>query len=292
MASTDRPEHSPPPAPDEPLHHLIARQDWHRALTESVIPTAPEGFVHLSATEQVFSTAARFYSARNDLMVVSLRPVAVQPWLRWEESHPGQWFPHVYAPLPVASIEAVTVFPRPFIVPEPIAALGRGTGVRLADPGRDARAVIAAGDVVDGRRSSNAQADVTEDRLERYRRLLSEPDGLALVYEEGGDVLSAVIGVPERAGFGRGEVIPGSMHLASVATHRDAEGRGLASLLLHHLRARLRERGVSRCVLWTHTDNGRARHLYERLGFARTGAPHAYDALGSEIVQYQRTEET
>ena len=280
MSATDR-EHPY-------LHHLIGTEEWHAALEHGVIAESADGFVHLSTIDQVSGTAARYYGERDDLVLLAVPTDAIAPWLRWEESHPDQWFPHVYASLPVEAVVGLVSFRPPFAVPSPMLSLGVSTRMRRADPDRDAAAVPALGDVADGRRGSRPVAEVEPDRVDRYRALLAEPGGLSLVYEEDGELLSAVVGVPERASFGRGEVIPGSLHVSSVATRPDAWGSGLASLLLHHLHAELRDAGFHHVELWTHVDNDRAQHVYERQGYRLTDAPRAYDATGSTIIQYER----
>jgi uncharacterized protein (DUF952 family) len=39
--------------------------------------------------------------------VLVLDPDAIAPDLRWEEGHPGEVFPHVYAPIAVTAVTAV-----------------------------------------------------------------------------------------------------------------------------------------------------------------------------------------
>ena len=56
-----------------------------------------------------------------------------------------------------------------------------------------------------------------------------------------------------------------------VATHPQLEGIGLATLLIHALESRALERGVSRIRLGVELDNGRARRLYEHLGYRVIG---------------------
>ena len=59
---------------------------------------------------------------------------------------------------------------------------------------------------------------------------------------------------------------PGYREISAVCTHPDFQGKGLASLLVTHLMAENWQNGV---VPFLHVSpaNGRARSLYERLGF-------------------------
>src|SRR5262249_54820127 len=70
---TPPPPHPPPhlrPLVDEPLTHLIRAADWHAALTAGCVDRAPEGFVHLSTSNQVAGTASRFYADCTDLQLL------------------------------------------------------------------------------------------------------------------------------------------------------------------------------------------------------------------------------
>ncbi|MBI2706553.1 MAG: GNAT family N-acetyltransferase [Actinobacteria bacterium] len=265
------------------LLHLIGRRDWHRALAAGHIERAPEGFVHLSTDAQVVTTAHRYYAGADDLLVLAVEEQEIEASLRWEESRPGECFPHVYREVPLTAVRGALWFPRPFAVP---AAASTAT-IRRAHPDRDAANIPALGDVVDGRRPARPSAEVDPDRVDRYRQLLRETGGVSLAYEEGGRMLSAIVSVPSRAAFGRGEVVPGRAHISAVATHPDAWGRGLASLLLHHLDRALRQADYDHAQLWTHTDNRRAQRVYERHGYTLTGAPRAFDARGDPIMQYE-----
>jgi uncharacterized protein (DUF952 family) len=61
------------------------------------------GFVHLCTEDQLAVTLARHFGGQR-VLVVELDPSALQSELLWEESHPGELFPHLYGPLPLAAI--------------------------------------------------------------------------------------------------------------------------------------------------------------------------------------------
>ncbi|MCI0551355.1 MAG: GNAT family N-acetyltransferase [Anaerolineae bacterium] len=60
-------------------------------------------------------------------------------------------------------------------------------------------------------------------------------------------------------------------HLARLAVHPSAQGRGAGRSLLNELFARLTQMGVSRLTVNTQSDNDASLGLYQKMGFVRTG---------------------
>jgi uncharacterized protein (DUF952 family) len=65
-----------------------------------------DGFIHLSAAEQVEGTLERHYPGQAGLVLVEMDLAALGDAVRWEESRGGALFPHVYATLPLAAVMA------------------------------------------------------------------------------------------------------------------------------------------------------------------------------------------
>jgi uncharacterized protein (DUF952 family) len=87
--------------PDD-LVHLATPAQWATAKEAGrVAPPSleDEGFVHCSTGAQVAATIERHYPDHDELVLLRLDPVAVEDALRWEESRPGEVFPHVYRAL-------------------------------------------------------------------------------------------------------------------------------------------------------------------------------------------------
>jgi uncharacterized protein (DUF952 family) len=94
-------------AQGEPLFHLISRVDWEEARAQGEVrppSLVVQGFVHLSTRAQVLGTANRFFRGRGDILVLCLDPARLGAAVRFEEGEPGQLFPHLYGPLPVAAV--------------------------------------------------------------------------------------------------------------------------------------------------------------------------------------------
>jgi uncharacterized protein (DUF952 family) len=97
--------------------HICARTDWKLAQRrgeyrpDSLVEI---GFVHLSTPEQVHLPANRLYKGRRDLLLLHVDPTLLAAPLRWEPGLPtdpaAMVFPHLYGPLPVAAVTAVTAY--------------------------------------------------------------------------------------------------------------------------------------------------------------------------------------
>lgn len=100
--------------------HITTEADWSVALaTGRVAPAslAEEGFVHCSTRAQVPGVVERFYADVADLVLLVIDGDAIDD-LRWEPPAPpdgsrpdsnesSERFPHVYGPIPVATVRRV-----------------------------------------------------------------------------------------------------------------------------------------------------------------------------------------
>jgi uncharacterized protein (DUF952 family) len=96
------------------IFHITAEKAWREAQAAGVYAAdslAAEGFIHLSTREQVLRTAARFYRGQAGLVLLSVDPALLAAELRYEESEPGERFPHLYGPLNLEAVVAVHAFP-------------------------------------------------------------------------------------------------------------------------------------------------------------------------------------
>ncbi len=86
----------------ERLFHLTDGSAWEAAQRHGeLVPAgfADEGFVHCSTGEQLVGTISRHFPQATELLLLELDVEAVASDLRWEESRPGEVFPHLYRPL-------------------------------------------------------------------------------------------------------------------------------------------------------------------------------------------------
>ena len=86
---------------------ILSRADWRATLAEgryegSAVDRA-DGYIHLSAADQLEVTAAKHYAGQSELMLVEVDLTSLGDALIWEPSRGGALFPHIYGPLPVAA---------------------------------------------------------------------------------------------------------------------------------------------------------------------------------------------
>jgi uncharacterized protein (DUF952 family) len=78
--------------------------------------------MNISTAAQAAETARRHFAAQADLVVLEVEADDLGADLRWEPSRGGDLFPHLYVPLAVASVRAVTEAP---LGADGVPALGR-----------------------------------------------------------------------------------------------------------------------------------------------------------------------
>ena len=89
---------------------ILSRADWRATLAEgrydgSAVDIA-DGYIHLSAADQLEATAAKHYAGQAELMLVEVDLTALGDALIWEPSRGGALFPHIYGPRPVSAVTA------------------------------------------------------------------------------------------------------------------------------------------------------------------------------------------
>jgi len=102
-------------AHDGPIFHLATPDEWTVATaTGEVAPPSlgTEGFVHCSTEEQVASTIERHFGGATELLVLRIDLARVAPDLRWEESRPGETYPHVYRAIAIDEVLEVIPWRR------------------------------------------------------------------------------------------------------------------------------------------------------------------------------------
>ena len=96
------------------IYHITSADAWASACaagTYSADSLASEGFIHLSTSAQLLATANRFYHGQLGLLLLAVDTQLLTAELRYEQSEPGQHFPHLYGPLNLAAVLAAHPFP-------------------------------------------------------------------------------------------------------------------------------------------------------------------------------------
>jgi uncharacterized protein (DUF952 family) len=100
------------------VYKILDAAEWTAAVDrgayEGSADDRRDGFIHLSAEDQVEETGRRHFAGRDGLVVVAFEAEALGPALRWEPSRGGALFPHLHGPLPASAALDVRPFtPKP-----------------------------------------------------------------------------------------------------------------------------------------------------------------------------------
>jgi uncharacterized protein (DUF952 family) len=114
------------------IYKLLPAAEWEAAWAEGVYRGSEQdrrdGFIHLSTAAQIAETARKHFSGVPDLVLLAVDTDMIEKLhapenegeqaaqseggpLRWEPSRGGDLFPHLYAPLPSASVQSATPAP-------------------------------------------------------------------------------------------------------------------------------------------------------------------------------------
>ncbi|MGD9799461.1 MAG: DUF952 domain-containing protein [Parvularculaceae bacterium] len=88
------------------IYKIMGEADWRTAMRTGFVSPADvdrrDGYIHLSAEEQVLETARLYFAGRADLVAVEFTAEDFGALMKWEASRGGALFPHLYAELPAA----------------------------------------------------------------------------------------------------------------------------------------------------------------------------------------------
>jgi uncharacterized protein (DUF952 family) len=100
----------------EIVYKIARAAEWEDAQTTGVFAGSRDdkrdGFIHLASASQVSTTSDIHFSDEDNLLLVAIEVNALGPALKWEPSRRGENFPHLYAPLPLSLVHAVTPIRR------------------------------------------------------------------------------------------------------------------------------------------------------------------------------------
>jgi uncharacterized protein (DUF952 family) len=100
----------------EIIYKIAREPEWKDAQATGIFMGSADdkrdGFIHLSSAGQVNTTCDIHFNDEDNLFLVSIEVDALGPALKWEPSRRGENFPHLYAPLPLSLVHAVTPIRR------------------------------------------------------------------------------------------------------------------------------------------------------------------------------------
>ncbi|MFI1197147.1 DUF952 domain-containing protein [Micromonospora sp. NPDC020750] len=111
------------------IYKLLATTEWDTARNAGHFAGSAvdrqDGFIHLSAADQLVETARRHFAGATGLTLLAVDPAALGAALRWEPSRGGAPFPHLYGTLPVTAVAAAHPLPADVPAADAVARLLR-----------------------------------------------------------------------------------------------------------------------------------------------------------------------
>ena len=102
-------------SPPNTLYKVLSADAWQQAELDGMFRGVgidlEDGFIHLSARDQVKEMVAKYFANQDDLVLVSLDEDRLGDSLRWEASPNGVLFPHVHGDIPLQAVESVDPLP-------------------------------------------------------------------------------------------------------------------------------------------------------------------------------------
>lgn len=97
------------------IYKILRKPEWAAAQASGELTGSPidlaDGFIHFSTKFQVVETARRHYAHAADLLLLSVTTAGMGAALRYEPSHGGELFPHLYGVLALNQIVQVQPLP-------------------------------------------------------------------------------------------------------------------------------------------------------------------------------------
>lgn len=90
------------------IYKIFLRSEWDAFRNAGDTAGAPidlaDGYIHFSASPQLAETAAKYFAAISDLVLVACDADLLGGQLKWEPSRGGVLFPHLYRRLCLADV--------------------------------------------------------------------------------------------------------------------------------------------------------------------------------------------
>lgn len=90
------------------IYKIFLRAEWDAFRSAGETAGAPvdlaDGYIHFSAAPQLAETAAKYFGAISDLVLVACDATRLGAALKWEPSRGGALFPHLYRRLELADV--------------------------------------------------------------------------------------------------------------------------------------------------------------------------------------------
>lgn len=96
-------------------YKIETRSAWAKAQSAGVYTGSAldvtDGFIHLSALDQVRATLTMWFKDKPDLILAKVNLTALGETVVWEASRGGSLFPHIYGVIPMSAVREVIDLP-------------------------------------------------------------------------------------------------------------------------------------------------------------------------------------
>lgn len=92
------------------IYHITEKEYFEAQMLQGnyISPSfETEGFIHLSTQKQVENTLKRYYSGKTGLVLLQIDAEKMKDNLKYELASNGEYFPHIYGPIPNEAIMIV-----------------------------------------------------------------------------------------------------------------------------------------------------------------------------------------
>ena len=100
---------------DSIAYKIETRGAWAKAQSAGVYTGSaldvPDGFIHLSARDQVRATLTMWFKDQPDLILAKVDLTTLGETVVWEASRGGALFPHIYGSIPISAVHEVIDLP-------------------------------------------------------------------------------------------------------------------------------------------------------------------------------------
>lgn len=95
---------------DDLAYKVLTGPQMAQFLADGIFHGAPvdlaDGYIHLSAADQLPGTLDKHFAGHDGLMLVAVDLAVLGDAVRWEVSRGGALFPHIYGALPMHAVVA------------------------------------------------------------------------------------------------------------------------------------------------------------------------------------------
>jgi uncharacterized protein (DUF952 family) len=90
------------------IYKIAPASLWRKAQDKGRFDGAPvdiaDGCIHFSTAEQAEATVAKYFSGKDDLLLIAVDAKGLGEGLRFEPSRGGELYPHLYSALPLDAV--------------------------------------------------------------------------------------------------------------------------------------------------------------------------------------------